>query len=192
MPTAPKPIAKVQLAGMSDAAVKAKTGCTWQRWFDALEKEGARRLDHQAITALVAKISPKLSGWWVQMVTVGYERMAGKRVRHETTAGFQVSASKTLTTPIGKVHEWWTDAKKAKRWLPGEEFRVTRFTPGKSVRVAWGDGDERVEVNLYAKGKGKVQMALQHNRLKSAAAAKKKQQWWRARLAELERVIGEG
>ncbi len=183
------PTADVKLAGMSDAAVKAKTGCGWQRWFDALEKLGARRLDHQAITELVSRISPKLPGWWVQMVTVGYERMAKKRVRHETTAGFQVSASKTLATPIARVHEWWTDARKVKRWLPGEEFKVTKFTPGKSVRIAWGAGPERVEVNLYAKPGGKTQMALQHNKLKSAAAAKKKQAWWRARLASLEAIL---
>jgi hypothetical protein len=40
-PAAPAaPAAYAKLAGMSDAAVKAKTGCPWERWVKALDRSG--------------------------------------------------------------------------------------------------------------------------------------------------------
>ena len=36
---------------LSDAAVQAKTGKTWQEWFAVLDAAGARAMDHQSIAA---------------------------------------------------------------------------------------------------------------------------------------------
>jgi hypothetical protein len=85
-------------AGISDDAVRAKTGKDWQGWIDALDKAGARTMSHPEIADLLDKefgVSP----WWTQMVTVGYEQAVGKRVRLQKADGFAVSASKTLDVP---------------------------------------------------------------------------------------------
>src|SRR6266581_3859616 len=37
------------LAGMSDASIKAKTGCTWERWVKALDQFGADKQSHRDI-----------------------------------------------------------------------------------------------------------------------------------------------
>ncbi|MGH7536648.1 MAG: hypothetical protein ACREMG_13860, partial [Gemmatimonadales bacterium] len=37
-PATPASIDYAKLAGMSDATVKAKTGCTWERWVKALDR----------------------------------------------------------------------------------------------------------------------------------------------------------
>jgi len=36
-----------KLAGMSEAVVKEKTGCTWERWVKALDFHGAAELPHR-------------------------------------------------------------------------------------------------------------------------------------------------
>ena len=37
---APKPAEYARLAGFSDAAVKSKTGCTWERWVERSPRSG--------------------------------------------------------------------------------------------------------------------------------------------------------
>jgi len=60
-----------KLAGMSDAVVKAKTGCNWERWVKALDKLGADRLSHREVATLVNQ-KFEVGPWWGQMLTVGY------------------------------------------------------------------------------------------------------------------------
>lgn len=58
------------LAGMSDAAVKAKTGCDWRRWVRALDAIDAASMPHREIAAYVRE-KYGIDGWWAQTVTVG-------------------------------------------------------------------------------------------------------------------------
>jgi hypothetical protein len=41
--------------GISDAAVYARTGRTWQEWFASLDAAGARKLAHKGIVAVLSK-----------------------------------------------------------------------------------------------------------------------------------------
>ena len=68
-----------KLAGRSDAALKEKTGCTWERWVKALDYAQAYTWPHREIAKHVAE-KYKVPGWWAQTVTVGYERIKGLRV----------------------------------------------------------------------------------------------------------------
>ena len=62
---------------VSDAAVEAKTGKTWQEWFALLDAAGARQMDHKSIAAHLDK-KLGVPGWWAQMVTVAYEQARGR------------------------------------------------------------------------------------------------------------------
>src|SRR5690349_10074686 len=66
------------LSGMSDTALKAKTGCTWERWVKALDRVEAHTWPHRKIAEYV-NAKYKVPDWWAQMVTVGYERIKGLR-----------------------------------------------------------------------------------------------------------------
>jgi hypothetical protein len=37
------------VAGMSDEKIKAKTGCTWERWVYALDRQGAENLQRSGL-----------------------------------------------------------------------------------------------------------------------------------------------
>jgi hypothetical protein len=78
-----------------------------------------------------------------------------------------------------------------RRWLPEAEFRVTRATPGKSLRIAWSDGT-RVEVMLYARGEGKTQMTVQQSKLPDSEAAEGARAFWAAALGRMKTVAQGG
>lgn len=89
-------------AGISNDAVEAKTGKTWQEWFKILDAAGAVKPGHKEIVAYLAE-NYKVSPWWRQMVTVAYEQERGLRRKHETPQGFQMSASKTIAVPVSNL-----------------------------------------------------------------------------------------
>jgi hypothetical protein len=172
---------------IGDAAVKAKTGKTWAQWFTALEKAGARGMSHKEIVALLAR-KHDVSPWWQQMVTVAYERHAGKRKLHEKPEGFEISRSRTLAAPVAEVFEAWGNARRRASWLPGEPPAIRKATENRSLRMTWADGTN-VEVMLYLKGPAKTQVAVQHGRLGSARAATKQKAYWGDALDRLAQLL---
>ena len=95
--------------GISDAAVKARTGKGWAGWFATLDRAGAAQLPHREIAQILAR-RHRVPGWWSQMVTVEYERARGLRVRHQTTSGYSVAVSRTLPTRLPHLYAVTTQA----------------------------------------------------------------------------------
>jgi hypothetical protein len=74
-------------APVSEAAIAARTGRTWAEWVVTLDGAGARDLSHTAIADLVHGRFG-VDDWWAQSVTVGYERLTGKRANLQKADGF--------------------------------------------------------------------------------------------------------
>lgn len=172
---------------IGDAAVRAKTGKSWAQWFAALEKAGARRMSHKEIVALITA-KHRVGPWWQQMITVAYERHAGKRKLHEKPEGFEISRSRTLSSTVGEVFEAWGNARRRAVWLTGEKPTIRKATENKSLRITWSDGTN-VEVMLYTKGAAKTQVTVQHGRLASARAAAKQKAYWGEALDRLAQLL---
>src|SRR5216117_1912908 len=140
------------LAGMSNESIKAKTGCTWERWVHALDYYGADKMPHRDIAELVNK-KYKIDGWWSQTVTVGYERIKGLRARGQRRDGtYEASKSRTFDVPVGTLFEAWADASTRRRWLDSETVRVRTATAPKSMRLDWSEGSI-IAVGFLTKGK---------------------------------------
>jgi len=92
----------MKTAGISDSAVFKATGRTWAEWIRLLDRAGARKMVHRDIAAHLHR-REKLSSWWSQMVTVGYEQARGMRRAGEKPAGFDVSKSKTVNVSSGRA-----------------------------------------------------------------------------------------
>jgi uncharacterized protein YndB with AHSA1/START domain len=168
---------------VSDIAVKAKTGRTWAQWCTLLDKERAGEMSHKELAVLLeTKFS--VGEWWCQMVTVGYERARGKRAVNQTTRGFSASVSRTIAASAAKAHKAWTDAATRAQWLAGQRFTVRASTAGKSLRITWPD-ETNVDVTITARGKDKCVLAVQHDKLKSAAAVRGAKSFWSERLDAL-------
>ncbi len=180
--------ASKQIAGMSSEAVQQRTGKGWHEWFTILDKRGARKMAHREIAAMLFE---KLgcSGWWSQMVTVGYEQARGMREKHQKPDGFQISRTKTVAAPTPAAFQAWTDGKLRSRWLSDVDFKVRKATRNKSLRITWVDGKTSVEVFFNAKGTGRCQVTVQHSKIADAKKAEKMKNYWAAQLARLQSAL---
>lgn len=190
--TAPaKPAATVgtdyaTLAGMSDGSIKAKTGCTWEKWVYVLDRKQAHAWEHKAIAEYVYA-TYKLDGWWAQTVAVGYERIKGLRQKGQRRSGsWEGSKSRTFTVPVSRLYAAWTDAKLRKQWLPEAKLVIRAAQTDRSLRITWPDGTS-VECWFQAKGAAKSSVQVQHTKLASKADAEARKTYWAERLA----VLGE-
>ena len=172
------------LAGMSDDVIKAKTGCTWERWVRALDHHGAETMSHSEIAALVKK-SYKVADWWTQTVTVGYERIKGLRAKGQRRDGtYEASKSRTFDVPVKTLFEAWADDRARKRWLDGRTVRIRTATEPKSMRLDWDD-KTIIAVGFMPKGNSRSSVAVQHTKLPDRETANQLKDFWSARLDAL-------
>lgn len=175
-------------AGISSSAVARGTGRTWEQWFRLLDRAGGAKMEHKTIAALLHE-KHGLSGWWAQMVTVGYEQGRLGRRKHQKPGGFEVSVSKTVGVPLGRLYRAWSDKRVRRRWLPEADFTVRKATKDTSMRITWIDGTAHVDANFTAKGPGKSQVAVHHKKLTSARGAESAKRLWRERLTALKEQL---
>ncbi|MFN2637570.1 MAG: hypothetical protein ABR585_11120 [Gemmatimonadaceae bacterium] len=184
-----KPVATdyAALAGMSDDRIKEKTGCNWERWVYALDRKRADEMSHREIVDLVHE-KYKITGWWAQTVTVGYERIKGIRARGQRRDGsYEATKSRTFDVPVTTLFGAWADPKIRKQWLD-QEIKVRTATEPKSMRIGWSDGNI-VAVGFYPKGNAKSSVAVQHPKLPDKAAADRLKQYWSERLDLLDDLL---
>jgi hypothetical protein len=173
---------------MSDQALQKATGCTWQRWVNALDRAKAFQMSHREIAKYIGQ-KYKTSSWWAQMVTVGYERIRGLRdVGQKRSGDYEVSKSKTIAAPLGKLYSVFSSAAARARWLPGVKLNVRGASPRKRMRLRWED-NTLVEVAFAARGKGKSQVAVQHGKLPTKSHADRMKAFWAERLDALAAVV---
>ena len=176
------------LAGVSNETIKAKTGCTWERWVPALDHYGAEKMSHRDIAKIVNE-KYKIDGWWSQTVTVGYERIKGLRARGQRRDGtYEVTKSRTFDVPVSTLFEAWADSGARRRWLDGESVKVRTATPPKSMRLGWSDGSI-IAVGFMPKSKTKSAVAVQHTKLPDGETANRLKEYWSERLEALGKVL---
>ncbi|MCZ6837459.1 MAG: DUF4287 domain-containing protein [Planctomycetota bacterium] len=190
-----KPTTKIKTAntaGISDEAVHAKTGKTWPQWIKTLDSHGAIKLTHKEIVAIVHD-EYDIGPWWSQMVTVGYEQGKGLRDMHEKSGGFEVSVSKTITTPIDVAFKAFKNPRTRIRWLElpnGKgEFEIRKATTDKSMRITWVDCVTHLNINFWDKSEAKCQVVVQHTKLKTAKQTDNQKVYWKEQLAGLKSML---
>ena len=186
--TAPPAADYATLAGRSDAIIKERTGCTWERWVKALDHAQAYTWTHREIAKHVHE-KYKVPGWWAQTVTVGYERIKGLRaVGQRRDGSFEATKSRTFSVPLVRLYRAFHDARTRAQWLPGVDLTVRTATRGKSMRITWPDRTS-VAVGFSGRGQGKSQVAVQHEKLADRAAQVRMKQYWAERLDALRQVL---
>jgi uncharacterized protein YndB with AHSA1/START domain len=174
-------------AKIGDDAVLAKTGKTWSEWFAALDAANAASLDHKGIVAILST-EHGVPGWWCQMVAVTYEQARGLRVLHQKSGdNYSVSRSKTVGVPLAELFAVWHDARRRRRWL-GETITVRKATESKSMRITWPDGSN-VEANFYAKGDGKSQVSVEHDKLRDLDEVARLKEFWGEALDRMKAAL---
>lgn len=174
-------------AGLSDDAVKAATGKDWPAWRAYLDAKGAAGLSHRDTVQLVHATG--MSGWWSQMVTVGYERLTGKRaVGQRCDGAYVANASRTVTGNKDEALAKWLSVVCAMVEFDGavveDEPRMTRSENWRYWRVNLDNGS-KVDVVISDKPGGKAVVAIGHEKLADANAVNRAKAFWKPLLAQM-------
>lgn len=173
--------------GMSDEAVIRNTGHDWAHWLSVLDARGAREMDHAAIVKTLE--ADGVRHWWRQMVTVGYERMIGRRELGQTCAGtFSANASRTIPGSMDSARDAWAALNAERAEYAGafatSEPRMTESDKWRYWRVDLDDGS-KVSVMFSDKPGGKATVAVNHDKLASADAIASAKAFWKPLLQQL-------
>ena len=181
---APKPPDYEALSGIGNQRLEEKTGCTWERWVPMLDGLGAAEMPHREIAALVQR-KFKVSEWWSQTITVGYERIKGRRAIGQRIDGrYEAGRSRTFSVPVTELFDAWANTRRRKRWLANAPAAVRTAVAPKSIRLDWGNGTS-VTAWFTAKGPDKSSGAVSHTKLDDRAEADRLRRYWSERLDAL-------
>ena len=182
----PRPDYKT-VAGFTDETISEKTGRGWAAWIAVLDQWGAMEKTHTEIAAHVAALGVRM--WWTQAVTVGYERLRGKRARGQRMSGaWEASKSRTFSIPVDELFAWFADTRKRSRWLGKTKMTVRKATSSKVMRITWED-ETSVEMYFTPKGDGKSTVAIQHVKLTSKSQADEMKAFWTEKLDALGKLV---
>lgn len=165
-PSAPavKPADYARLAGMSDEALKAKTGCGWEKWVHSLDHVNASAWPHREIARYVRE-TYKQSSWWSQTIAVGYERVRGLREAGQRRGGgFVVNKSRTMESGVGTLYRWVREPRERAMWLPGVRVALRSATKNKVVRFTLTEDGTSLEVRPESKGRGRGVVTVNNSR----------------------------
>ena len=181
---APKPPDYEALSGIASRRLEERTGCAWDRWVPILDGLGAAQMPHREIAALVQR-KFKVSEWWSQTVTVGYERIKGRRAIGQRMDGrFEAGKSKTFPVPVTTLFAAWRMPRRRKQWLGDAPAVIRSAAAPKSMRLDWGNGTV-VTAWFTAKGPDKSSVAVSHSKLDGRAEADRLRKYWSERLDAL-------
>lgn len=173
----------------SDEVIRQRTGRSWAEWRDVLDAWGAADKSH---TEIAAYISGELGidGWWAQGVTVGYERMIGRRAVGQGNDGsYSASVSKTVNASVQAVHAALVDDEARAAWLGNGVVTLRTASAPKSARFDDLEHEVTIAFHLTAKGDGKTALQVQADGLASQDAADAWKAAWKPRLNNLAKSV---
>lgn len=170
---------------MSDDAVQRGSGKTWAEWRAILDAWGATNKPHDEIARYLVE-DHGVDGWWAQGVTVGYERMIGRRAVGQRADGkFSTSASRTVPAGIEEHFVAWTDDTARDTWLTPGILTLRKAQEHRSARFDDNEYGGIVALYFSSKGEGKSSVNIQIENLPSPDAIPERKTIWKARLDDL-------
>ncbi len=180
----PKTTSHETLAGVPDDNLRRATGTDWAGWLARIGAWGGADRTHAEIAAWVGPQVQNDEGkalWWAQAITVGYERLIGRRLVGQTCTGtWAASKSVTVTGDLDTVRTFLHDSTRFPEWAPaGLELRPT--TSKSSVRYTTAEGNTAA-IWLTAKPGPRCTVGLQVDGLPSAEARDATKAVWAVHL----------
>jgi hypothetical protein len=153
---------------MGVAAITKGTGKDWNTWCDLIEQWPGHQDGHAAIAAWIHQ-EFGIDHWWAQGVTVGWERITGRRVPGQMADGsFSVSKSRTLPLEANWLRAELLDDEARQSLIPGLKTELRSKPSSKNIRINVTEGSILFSINETAAGRAKV--TITHERLTSVEA----------------------
>jgi hypothetical protein len=139
----------------SDDAVRAATGRDWNEWCDVLDAWPGHDDGHSAIAAYLQD-ERGVESWWAQTVTLGYERITGRRLPYQQPDGtFTVNASRTVSTDGVALRKMLLDDADRAPLFPRISTELRSRPTSKNVRITIGEGTAEIAISPPRRGEPK-------------------------------------
>ena len=149
----------------SDEVIRASTGRGWNEWRALIDAWPGHTGGHAAVAAWLIE-SHGVEGWWAQSVTVGWERITGRRLPHQVADGtFTANRSATIAVDTAALGELLRDAEGLEAAFPGLQPRLRSRPTSKNVRIGLTDGI--AEIAVAPKDDGRATVHVSHAKLRS-------------------------
>ena len=126
-----------------------------------------------------------MPGWWAQSVTVGWERITGRRLPHQVADGtFTANRSATVTTDPQALRALLLDPDGREALFPGLAPELRSRPTSKTLRIELIVGV--AEIAIEAKGNGRVVVTVSHAKLPAAEEVAVWKAYWGDWLAALD------
>jgi hypothetical protein len=149
----------------TDAVIRANTGRGWDEWCGLIDGWAGRVDGHGAVATWLQE-EHAVPGWWAQSVTVGWERITGRRLPHQVADGtFTANRSATITTDHVALREMLRDEDGRADLFAGLEPELRSRPTSKTVRIALTSGV--VEIAIAPKADRRTTVHVSHAKLSS-------------------------
>lgn len=162
---------------MSDDAIREGTGRGWNEWCDTIEAAHPDDVDHATVAAWVHDQVDDITHWWAQGVTVGWERITGRRLPYQQGDGlFAASKFRTIAVDADELRAILLDDEDRADLLGGLDTERRSRPTSKGIRIGMPEGV--AELTLEVKAYGRTRVAVQHAQLPSHLDVPGWRAWW--------------
>lgn len=168
----------------SDAVILDNTGHSWQYWCEQIDTWPGHDQGHSAVAAWLEQ-EHEVPGWWAQAITVGWERLTGRRLPHQMADGtFTANRSATITADAVVLAALLRDEDGRALLFPGLAPQLRSRVTSKNVRIDLTTGV--AELAITAKDDGRTTITIQHGKLPAFVDVAHWRAFWGEWLAALD------
>lgn len=169
---------------VGDDTVREATGRGWEEWCDLIDAWPGNARGHTAIAAwLVDEVG--VEGWWAQTVTLGYERITGRRLPYQQPDGtFNVNKTRTVAVDAELLRKTLLDGQHRGDLFPDQETELRSRPTSKVVRLGIGPGV--AQIALEPKNDGRTTVSVAHEKLPTSEAVDQWRFYWTEWLEALD------
>lgn len=170
--------------GHTGEVIRENTGREWNEWRDLIDGWSGREQGHTAVASWLQE-EHDVDGWWAQAITVGWERITGRRVPHQMADGtFTANRSATITTDALALREMLLDDDARIDLFHGLDPELRSRPTSKNVRVGLGGGV--AEIAIVAKDDRRATITVAHAKLSSPEDVATWKAYWAGWLEALD------
>lgn len=170
----------------SDEAVRSATGRGWDEWCKVIDGWPGHTDGHAAIAAYLQD-QHQIDAWWAQSITVGYERITGRRLPYQAPDGtFSAGKSRTVTTDAAALRAMLLDEADREDLFPNIETELRSRPTSKVIRLAIGHGTAQIALDPL--GDGRVKISIAHEGLPSYDDVERWKHYWSEWLTAIDQA----
>lgn len=148
---------------LSDASIAEATGHGWDAWVELIEADPVAEQGHTAVAAWLQS-AHGTDGWWAQAVTVGWERITGRRLPHQMADGtFTANKSRTLDLDVEQLRAMLLDPDGREALFPTHDAELRSRPDAKALRIGLEQGIAVIAMD--PRGDGRTTVSIGHEKL---------------------------